>query len=409
MIMNMKGKLALGFMSVCVGAFALSLTSCKNSREMPVNEEQMHEVVTESYLLQEDGTLISFGSESLKAVSSNKGSIEGAGDYYHKQKANITAIAKGDYKLYSFYVKDNKVQEYTEALGTKNVGNKKNHTISFEVVQDVTVVAVFSGAEGVERDYRNLKINGENGNKTISGVSGINGKGTLTAIGEEYQAIKADGKIVDWSLVNSKYTNWEITQKTGDWLTLSSINSTGEITYTLRNYISKNGPRSATFKVGKNGSGSGAQGVWRTVTITQDSYWDGSAQDPTKPIKFVDESNSPVNLPKTTNLVFLPQGENISLVSKDPVYGKKVYAVYQVFKNGQVVSETKKEVKPTFGKVPDWVKQSDMNFMASKNEDQKRSGNCEVKWNVDGSTTVGTSTIAFSQDLVKHNVAGEVH
>lgn len=411
MIMNMKGKLALGFMSVCVGAFALSLTSCKNSREMPVNEEQMHEVVTESYLLQEDGTLISFGSESLKATENEKGKITGAGKYYHKQQATITAEAKGSYSLYSLYEKTDKLDAYTKAKGTEGIVGGKTKTINLEVTQNLTFVAIFMGKDGADRKYDNLKINGTNGNYTAPAAGAQGAKGNLTAIGEEYQAVKTyDGTIIRWDIINGTYKDWIVKDNKAAWLTLSPI-SDGNVAYALKDHISKTeGARTATFQIGKDGVGSGT-GVWRTITITQNSYWDGSTQDPTNPTKFVDAQGSKINLPTTTALAFNPNGQAIDLKTKEPLYGKTIYAVYQVYENGKLAPENKwikKEVKPSFGATPDWVRNQGTQYTAGKNDTpSNRKGSCTVTWNVDGKK-VGASTITFAQNRIEYNVDGEV-
>lgn len=403
MIMNMKGKLALGFMSVCVGAFALSLTSCKNSREIPVNEEQMHEVVTESYYLEEDGSLSPF---DLKAAESEKGSIEGARSYYHNEEAKITATAKGGYKLYSFYVKDNKVQKYTEALGPTNNGDGKSHTISFNVLQDVTVVAVFSSFDGAALGYKDLKIDGAPSDKTIT-VDGDKTSSSASAVGVQLQGVMAEGKIVKWVVKDGNFKAWDIKEKSANWLNASVSN--GNISLSFGEHKSKTeGARTATFKVGKDGT-KGGQSTWRTVTITQNSYYNGAESNPTTPDSYEYQDGTKVVLPEAINLVFRPQGEAIDLKTKDRAYKETVYAVYNIYKNGNVVSAKKVPLDKVFGNVESWLNRNDTTFSATKNDTRStRKDYTNVTWRANGHV-VKTTKINFSQDAVKYNVIGEVH
>lgn len=406
MIMNIKGKLALGFMSVCVGAFALSLTSCKNSREMPVNEEQMHEVVTESYLLQEDGTLISFGSESLKATSNEKGEITGSGSYFHNDKATLTAVAKGNYKLYSFYEKNGKIKGHEKGNGTSGIVGGTKKVIEVNVTDDLSFVAIFMGADGAAREYRNLSLNGVKNNFAKT-VDGKNASGSLTAVGEEYQGLKTyDGKIASWSLVNGAYKNWELKDKRGEWNSVAIAN--GTISYSLKDYISKEGkPRTATFTVYKDGVG-GGKGDSKVVTITQNSYWNSFDQNGNTPDYFESEGKV-VQLPGSYKHEFATVGGSMSLSSKNPLYGKPIYACYKVYKNGVEQKDllVKKEVNSSYSNLS-WVKRSGILFSASMNTGKAtRNETCTVTWTVEGKT-VGTSSISFSQNAHKYNVEGNV-
>lgn len=417
--MNVKKQILNAIMCAAVGTFGLGLASCNNSREVPVDSsEKSFEVTTEAFLLQEDGSLVPFATNDLKAVLDNpvvtdRGTVTGGGTYFYRETATITATAKGDYKLFTLYER-NGAGSYNQERG-KTLGNDQTKTISIPVEQNLNFVAVFIGVNGAEREYRNLKLNGKPENLTIGNVDGkTSSNGNFTTIGEEYSPLKdVDGNIQGWTRTNPNFKNWDAKTPSADWLKITK--GDGSMAYTVEPYISmEKGPRTATVEVGKDGVG-GGKGVWRTFTVTQDSYFD-SSEDPNNggktPDKIVDETGNEVTLPKDASYEFLPAGGQKSI--KDFGYGKKYFALYKSYKNGVEQPEAqwlKVELVPEYGQVANWIKvdATKTNYAAGKNTEQKesRTSVLAVTWKGAKGAVVKTTKVTFTQKAVTYHVGVE--
>lgn len=409
--MKLRRKIALFLTSAMVGTLLFSLSSCSNNRETPEEQEPSHEVTTEAFLLRSDGTMVPFDTEGLRVIDGTKGSITGDGTYYHNQQATIKATAKSPYKLYTLYEKSG-FSNLTEAAGKTGITGGTTKTITVNVTQNLHFIAVFMGVDGTDREYRNLKVNGTNSNYTLPVISGASAKsGSVTTVGEEYSPLKDySGTIVGWELTNATYKAWTAKAPTASWLTVTA-NSTGTLTYNVTSYISKTGAaRTATVQVGKDGIGTG-KGVWRTITVKQNSYWSGDTQTPTTPGKVVDASGVAVSLPTSLSHAFPATGGSKDVATLHKALTGPVYALYQVYENGVLQPESKwikKQITPSYSTAPAWTNVNGTTYAAGKNTTSAaRSATVTVTWKV-GASTVGTTAIKLSQARVEYNVGGEV-
>lgn len=413
--MNVKKQILNAVLCATIGTFGLGLASCDNSREVPEDQsEQSFVVTTEAFLMQEDGSLVPFVANDLKAatekIDNERGTVTGGGTYFYRENATITATAKGEYKLFTLYEKGS-AGNHTPEAGQK-IGDDKTKTITIPVEQNLNFVAVFIGIKGDDREYRNLKLDGKPENLTKGNIDGKKGAtGTFTTVGEEYSPLKdPKGKIQGWTVTNSNFKNWDAKTPSADWLTITK--AAGSMSYTVKPYISMDkGPRTATVEVGKDGVGQG-KGVWRTFTVTQDSYFDSSI-DPNNggktPDKIVDETGIAVSLPTDATHEFLPAGGQKSI--KDFGYGKKYFALYKSYKNGAVQPEAqwlKVELVPEYSPVASWIKvdATKTNYAVGKNTEQKvsRSSVLTVTWKGAKGAVVKTTKVTFTQKAVTYHV-----
>lgn len=413
--MNVKKQILNAIMCATIGTFGLGLASCDNSRELPVDQsEQSFVVTTEALLMQEDGSLVPFVANDLKAatekIDNERGTITGGGTYFYRENATITATAKGEYKLFTLYEKG-AAGNHTQEAGQK-LGNDKTKTITIPVEKNLNFVAIFIGVKGEDREYRNLKLDGKLENLTKSNIDGKKGtNGTFTTVGEEYSPLKdPKGKIQGWTVTNSNFKNWDAKTPSADWLTITK--GDGSMFYTVKPYISmEKGPRTATVEVGKDGVGQG-KGTWRTFTVKQDSYYDSSV-DPNNggktPDKIVDENGKEVSLPSDASYEFPSTGGQKNI--KDFGYGKKYFALYKSYKNGVVQPEAqwlKVELVPEYGQVANWIKVDGTKniYAASKNTEQKvsRSSVLTVTWKGAKNAVVKSTKVTFTQKAVTYHV-----
>lgn len=413
--MNVKKQILNAIMCAVIGTFGLGLASCDNNRELPVDQgDQSFVVTTEALLMQEDGSLVPFVANDLKAatekIDNDRGTITGGGTYYYQENATITATAKGEYKLFTLYEKRGE-GNHTQEAGQK-LGTDKTKTITIPVEKDLNFVAIFISLKGEDREYRNLKLDGKLENLTKSNINGKEGaNGTFTAVGEEYSPLKdPKGKIQGWQVTNANFKNWDAKTPSHDWLTITK--GDGSMSYTVKPYISmEKGPRTATVEVGKAGVGEGKD-TWRTFTVNQDSYFD-SSEDPDNggntPDKIVDENGNEVSLPSDASYEFPSTGGQKDI--KDFGYGKKYFALYKSYKNGveRPQSEWLKEpLKPEYGQVEAWTKVDSTKtiYATGKNTEQKesRSSVLTVTWKGAKDAVVKTTKVTFTQKAVTYHV-----
>lgn len=411
--MNVKKQILNAIMCAAVGTFGLGLASCdKNTRELPVDpSEKTYEVTTEAFFLEEDGTLVPFSANDLRATESEKGTITGAGQYFHNEQATIKATPKGTYKLYSLYEKSG-YNGLTEATG-KPASGETSKTITVPVTRDLHFIAVFMGQEGNERGYKDLKIAGVNGDYRFSTIGAkATAPVTATTIGTELSPVKTyDGKIQEWVPSNTSYKNWEIDGTIPTWLTANIAN--GVLTVTPKMHISKTaGPRTATFKVGKNGTGGGAS-VWRTITVTQNSYYEADGVgDSIDDIKITDGNGTVVGVPATLATTYAPTGQSKDLKALHSSLSTPLFAQVPIYENGQKTTKTvKKPITLTWSvSSAAWLVRSGSTttYNAGQNITKaERTATVKVEFKV-GSTLLKTTTITAKQAPRKYNVGGEV-
>ena len=415
--MNVKKQILNAIMCAAVGTFGLGLTSCdKNSRELPVDpSEKTYEVTTEAFFLQEDGTLVPFSTNDLRAetktIDGTKGTITGAGTYFHSETATITAAPKGNYRLYSLYEKNN-YRNLTEAEGRPAAG-EKSKTISVPVIQDLHFIAVFMGQEGNERGYKDLKIAGTNGDYRFSTIGAkATTPITATTIGTEVSPVKTyDGTIQEWEDSNTSYKNWNIQGPIPTWFTATVVN--GELTITPTQHIGKSPARTATFKVGKNGTVQGAPSVWRTITVTQNSYYEADGVgDSINDIKITDGNGTVVGVPATLATTYAPTGQSKDLKALHSSLSTPLFAQVPIYENGQKTTKTvKKPITLTWSaSSAAWLVRSGSTttYNAGQNITKaERTATVKVEFKV-GSTLLKTTTITATQAPRKYNVGGEV-
>lgn len=405
--MKMKWLIAL---TATVGAL-FSFTSCQNDRgvspQYPTDASK-HTVTTEMYFLDEAGNLTS----SLRAIDGAKGTITGDGSYYHNESVTVTAKAKSGYVLHKLYEKNSK-GGYTEANGVVNSDSK---TINFKITDDMYFIAVFSSQSGNERGYQNLKIAGTNGDYKLPAIEGkTNVTKNLSTIGEEVSALKtATGEITGWAVTNSSYKLWNVDGTLPAWLTATVVN--GELKIVAKPHIGKTAKaRTATFKVGKNGTIATAPKVWRTITVTQNSYYEADGSDSTDnidDIKITDGNGTVVDVPATLSTTYLPQGEAKDLSQLDKSLNTKLFANIPVYKNGVKTTEVvKKPITLVFGNPSaNWLSKvsGTTTYKAGVNNNKvANSATVKVEFKL-GSVVLKTTTITATQQPKKYNVGGEI-
>lgn len=412
--MNVKKQILNAVMCATIGTFGLGLASCdKNSRELPVDpSEKSYEVTTEAFFLEEDGTLVPFSANDLRATESVKGTITGAGQYFHNEQATIKATPKAPYKLYSLYEQSG-YNGLTEAKG-KPAAGETSKTITTPVTQDLHFIAVFMGQEGNERGYSDLKISGTNGNYNFSPLAGNSTSAvTRTTIGTELSPVKTyDGKIQEWVPNNTSYKDWNIDGTIPAWLTAKVAN--GVLTITPKMHISKTeGARTATFKVGKNGTVAGAPSVWRTITVTQNSYYEADGVGDSKDdIKITDGNGTVVGVPATLVATYAPTGQSRDLKTLDKSLSTSLFAQVPVYENGKKTTKSvKKPITVTWSaSSAAWLVRSGSTttYNAGQNITKaERTATVRVEFKV-GSIVLKTTTITAKQAPRKYNVGGEV-
>lgn len=409
--MNFTRKTTYFVLSILFGMLAFSLSSCNNERGLSIDDvEKSHTVTTEAFLLQSDGTLVSFSTQDLRSAtdSNEMGEITGGGQYFHAQDATIKATAKSGYQLYTLYERDG-FSGNDENSGKEGIVNGTSKSITVSVTQDLRFVAVFVGANDSDLRYRDLKIDGVNGDyelrESLSGNEDDVRNGSLSTIGVEEKGLRrANGTFIGWQVSDSEYKNWDIVEPSESWLKVTK--SYGTVEYRATPFVSKTaGPRTATFKVGKNGTGegSGDGDCWRTITITQNSYYENSSID--SPDRFELADGTAVAIPSSLEYKFPGAGGTKDVKELHGSLSKPIYAVYDRYVNGKKIEPIKRDVTVTFGTAnPDWVTNKGSMYRAKGNPgSSERRSNAEITFNV-GGTVVKTTTIKFSQDVKSHNV-----
>lgn len=405
--MKMKWLIAL---TATVGAL-FSFTSCQNDRGVSPQDPtdaSKHTVTTEMYFLDEAGNLTS----TLRTIDGTKGTITGDGSYYHNESVTVTAKAKSGYVLHKLYEKNSK-GGFTEANGVVNSDSK---SINFKITDDMYFIAVFSSQSGNERGYQNLKIAGTNGDYRLPAIEGkTNVTKNLSTIGEEVSALKtATGDITGWTVTNSSYKLWNVDGSLPAWLTATVVN--GELKIVAKPHIGKTAKaRTATFKVGKNGTIASAPKVWRTITVTQNSYYEADGSDSTdniNDIKITDGNGKVVGVPATLSTTYRPEGEAKDLSKLDKSLNTKLFANVPVYKNGVKTTEVvKKPITVVFGNPSAaWLSKvsSTTTYKAGVNNNKvANSATVKVQFKL-GNVVLKTTTITATQQPKKYNVGGEI-
>lgn len=412
--MKIRSIITFLALSFVLGSLAFSLSSCDNEREIPVDLEETHTVTTEAFILQPDGTLISFDTESLRAAGgrseTDRGIIEGGGEFKHNDKTTIKATAKGRFQLYTLFEKTD-FSGWTKEAGKQGIVNKVEKSINVTVTRDLSFVAVFVGVDNSNLNYRDLKVNGVNGDYTVptKAEATENGvlDGTLTTVGiEEMGVTTKTGEFTGWKVTKDNYGDWEVKDISEPWLTVTP--SSGSVKYTATPFESKTeGPRTVTFKVGKDGKGVG-KGVWRTVTITQNSYFENKDMSKPDGFDFGEGSGKVANIPPTLSHNFAAVGGQIDVKTLHETLKQPVYAVYKRYVNGKEIAPKREPVTVEFGvATPDWVQNSDSNYAAEENPTgATRNATANITWKVNGKV-VKTTVVTFTQDVQKHTVVVE--
>lgn len=169
--------------------------------------------------------------------------------------------------------------------------------------------------------------------------------------------------------------------------------------------------RTFTFKVGKNGTIASAPKVWRTITVTQNSYYESI--DPEDPdVEFTYGDGSVANIPATLSTTYRPTGEAKDLSTLDKSLNSDVFANIPVYENGVKTSEVvKKPITLVFGNPSaTWLSKvsSTTTYKAGVNNNKvANSATVKVEFKL-GNVVLKTTTITATQQPRKYNVGGEI-
>lgn len=425
-----KCLFSVGLLFALFGSLLLGLlVGCDNKGDRPnsvndiENDVGTHEVTTECYFMNDDGSLISFDSTSLRASddSNVKGSITGGGSFQHGDKTIIKATANSGYQLYTLYERDAK-EGYTKEKGEAYSEDK---SIEVVVNQDLHFIAIFFNPNSkTALEYRNLKISNidkineefaskDPKDKLVISESdinnyeisvGSNGSGffRFEFVGEEWRGLfDYYGNVRDWELSNREYKEWTFDgdQNSYPWIkiSLNYIESIGWLyIYSIEKHVDPSGkPRVATFRVGRDGT-NGGKGAWRTITITQKAHipnedwrFDGFYLGDRQIYSYLQSSDEPT-------VTFMPEGNSIDVLSLIP----KVELQYKKYVDGSPTVETRREpATPTFSDGPSWTKRNGSTYTAEKNATgSSRDGSAAVSWKHEDKSV--TCDIKFSQDRI---------
>lgn len=407
------------FMSLLATLVATTgvLTSCnqldERGADLP-NVDKKLTVTTESYFLEEDGSLTPLGNLRAVTGDATKGSVVGDGVYDYNASVKLSVTAKSNYTLYKFYESSGK-GGFSEAKG---VVNKASHTVTFNVQEDMKFIAIFaSPGTSLTLGYQNLKLDNKLANyaKTLSGNTATSGN--FMSVGEEIVALKdPSGKPTgQWTVRNAAYKAWGVSAPSAAWLKASINTSTGQVTYNAQAYNQKAPARTATFKVGKDGAS--GKSAWRTVTITQNSYYEGTGADETDITKPTDDQftygDGTVANIKATLATSLPAtGGSKDLKTLDKSLNTTVYMLVPVYINGVKQAKTswvKKPLTVTWSApAATWLSGTNSVVKAGiNNTSAARSTTVTASFKL-GSVVVKTTTITVSQAKRQYNVDVEI-
>lgn len=403
--MRLKSKFASA-LAVMAGVL-FGFSSCQNDRGLSPQEPQSgekHTVTTEMFFLDEEGNLTS----TLRAIDSAKGTITGDGSYFHNTSVTVTATAKTGYTLHKLYERNGK-NGYTE---TNGVVNAKSKSLTFNITDDMYFIAVFSSQSGSERGYQNLKVANTNGNYTVPTFEGnIQYTKDITVIGEELAPLKtATGSITGWTVINPNFKAWELKTFNADWLTARV--EAGNLKLTVKPHISKTEPaRTVTLQIGKDGTISSAPKVWRTVKVTQNSYYEDE-NAPVDDIIITYGDGTVANIPANVSTTYPATGGSKDLATLDKSFNTEMFANVPVYKNGVKTSEVvKKKVTVTFGNPSkSWLIRSSATTTYKAGVNNNKTANTAtvtVQFKL-GSRILKSSTITATQQPRKYNVGGEI-
>ena len=408
------------FICSIFGLFAtmLGFSSCQNEavRDIEVPTEKAVSVKVETFVKEADGSLSPFTTD-LRAVigDASKATITGDGSYFYNDLVNLKIVANNPYTLHQLYEKQEK-GGFTKANGTVD---EKEKTLSFNITEDMTFVAIFTNVDEQQKGYRNLKVDNKSSDFSVSLVTDeSNSKSDQTkemfAIGEEVAAIKtATGEITGLSVINSAYKAWNTVGPTpaSDWLTVNIDKATGKLSFVAKPFVAKAPARKAVVKVGKDATDPALPSAWVSVTVTQSSFYKG-IDELTPDSEFTYGDGTIADIKAQIEAIFDPNGDKKDFKDLDKTLKGPIYVSVPTYKDGELLPKdqwVKEKVEIDFGKPSqDWLKQKDSTYAASANQGKvERSADVVVSFKVDGKT-VDTTTVNVKQKPKTYDVNVEI-
>lgn len=414
-----KKKRVFGFGVIALFLGLLGFSSCDNKNIMNGNEVPSTDKVNvtyEAYFQDAHGNLSLFTTD-LRAVTGDKtkATITGDGSYYHNDIVNLKVVANDPYTLHELYEKSEK-GGFTKAKGLVDA---KEKTLTFNVTEDMTFVAVFTNVNAEERGYRNLKVDEKSADFTLS-LSSTKDNYTqdltkdMLAVGEEVAAVKtADGVITGFTVINATYKAWDMVGPTpaSDWLTATFDKTSGKLSLVAKPYNAKVPARTTKVRVGKDGSNAEMPGSWVEVTVSQSAFYTG-VDEVDSDSEFSYGDGTIANIKPTLNVDFNPKGDKKDFKTLDKNLNNPIYVLVPTYKDGQLLPKdewVKKPVVVDFGQpTQSWLTKNDSSYAAPMNDGKApRQDNIVVSFKVDDKI-VASSVVTVKQDAVKYNVDVEI-
>lgn len=392
------------FVCSILGLFAtmFGFSSCQNEtvRDIDVPAEKAVNVKVEAFVKEADGSLSPFTTD-LRAVigDASKATITGDGSYFYNDLVNLKIVANNPYTLHQLYEKQEK-GGFTKANGTVD---EKEKTLSFNITEDMTFVAIFTNVDEQQKGYRNLKIGNESGDFTVNMAtneenSKVDETIEFNAVGEEVAPIKTTtGEITGLSVINGAYKAWNTVgpNPTADWLTVNMDKSTGKLSFVAKPFVAKAPARTTVVKVGKDATDPALPSAWVSVTVTQSSFYKG-VDELTPDTEFTYGDGTIADIKALIETVFDPNGDKKDFKTLDKTLKGPLYVLVPTYKDGELLPKdqwVKEEVEIDFGKPSEnWLKQKDSTYAASVNQGKvERSADVVVGFKVGGKTVTSTT------------------
>lgn len=403
-----------------LGVFAgiVGLSSCQNEKLQEVENpaDATVNVTVEAFIQEADGTLSPYTTD-LRAVvgDKSKATVTGDGQYHYNDPVSLKVVAKSPYTLHQLYEKQEK-GGFTKANG---VVDQKEKTLTFNVTEDMTFVAIFTNVNEEQKGYRNLKVDNKSSDFTLALVTDqSNSKSNQTkemfAIGEEVAAIKtATGEITGLSVINSAYKAWNIVGPTpaSDWLSVNIDKATGKVSFVAEPFVAKAPARKTVVKVGKDATDPALPSAWMQITVTQSSYYE-AVDEVNNDSEFTYGDGTPADIKALIEAVFNPNGDKKDFKGLDKSLQGPIYVLIPTYKDGKLLPKSewkKEEVKINFGKPSkDWLSQNGSTYSAPVNNSKsERTADVVVDFKI-GDKTVASTTINVKQAAKQYNVDVEI-
>lgn len=397
------------FICSVFGLFAtmFGFSSCQNEavRDIEIPTEKTVNVKVEAFVKEADGSLSPFTTD-LRAVigDASKATITGDGSYFYNDLVNLKVVANNPYTLHQLYEKQEK-GGFTKANG---IVDEKEKTLSFNITEDMTFVAIFTNIDEQQKGYRNLKVDNKSSDFTLALVTDeSNSKSPQTkemfAVGEEVAAIKtATGEVTGLSVINSAYKAWNIVgqNSVSDWLKASIDKTTGKLLFVAQPYVAKAPARTTVVKVGKNATDTALPSAWVSVTVTQSSFYKG-VDELTPNSEFTYGNGTIADIKPQIEAIFDPNGDKKDFKALDKSLQGPIYVSVPTYKDGELLPKdqwVKEKVEIDFGNPSeDWLKQKDSTYASPVNQGKvERSSDVVISFKVDGKT-VDTTTVNVKQ------------